>query len=189
MKEYSGAQILIDSLICEGVEVVFGYPGGVLLGIFDVLFDSELRFVLTRGNVYLLAGCSVLASLLILLMGTLLTYWTSSLTCPRTSQWLDPLLGQVLGTTMSSPPSPLSSPWMSPRTSPRMPLRRRCATIPSGRFLRSTPTWRRTSWWCTTGTASTSCCAALGERRKRSSGPSRQRRKSSNRNNAFCMND
>ena len=30
---------------------------------------QPLRFVLTRGNVYLLAGCSVLASLLILLMG------------------------------------------------------------------------------------------------------------------------
>jgi hypothetical protein len=30
---------------------------------------KPLRFVLTRGNVMLLAGCSVLASLLILLMG------------------------------------------------------------------------------------------------------------------------
>jgi len=48
MAEKSGAQILIDSLVREGVEVVFGYPGGVLLGIFDVLFDSEINFVLTR---------------------------------------------------------------------------------------------------------------------------------------------
>lgn len=48
MSQMSGAEILIDSLLSEKVEVVFGYPGGVLLGIFDVLFDSELRFVLTR---------------------------------------------------------------------------------------------------------------------------------------------
>ncbi|MFO8057758.1 MAG: biosynthetic-type acetolactate synthase large subunit [bacterium] len=48
MSEKTGAQILVDSLLNEGVELIFGYPGGVLLGIFDVLFDRELRFVLTR---------------------------------------------------------------------------------------------------------------------------------------------
>ncbi len=48
MSEKTGAQILVDSLISEGVEVIFGYPGGVLLGIFDVLFDTDIRFVLTR---------------------------------------------------------------------------------------------------------------------------------------------
>jgi len=48
MKEKKGAEVLVNTLIDEGVEVVFGYPGGVLLGIFDVLFDSDIRFVLTR---------------------------------------------------------------------------------------------------------------------------------------------
>jgi len=45
----TGAQIVIDALIQEEVEVVFGYPGGVVIPIFDVLYDTkELKFVLTR---------------------------------------------------------------------------------------------------------------------------------------------
>lgn len=44
----SGAKILIESLLKEGVEVMFGYPGGVVLPIFDVLYDTPLRFILTR---------------------------------------------------------------------------------------------------------------------------------------------
>ena len=48
MSEYSGAEILVEQLKREGVEVIFGYPGGVLLGIFDVLYDADIDFVLTR---------------------------------------------------------------------------------------------------------------------------------------------
>lgn len=49
MLKITGAQIIIDALIKEGVEVVFGYPGGVVIPIFDVLYDTkELKFVLTR---------------------------------------------------------------------------------------------------------------------------------------------
>ena len=44
----SGAKILIESLKKEGVEVMFGYPGGVLLPVFDVLYDAPIRFILTR---------------------------------------------------------------------------------------------------------------------------------------------
>jgi len=45
----SGAQILIECLRCEGVKVVFGYPGGVNLPIFDVLYDEkEIEFILCR---------------------------------------------------------------------------------------------------------------------------------------------
>lgn len=44
----TGAQILIESLLKENVEVMFGYPGGVVLPIFDCLYDSKLRFILTR---------------------------------------------------------------------------------------------------------------------------------------------
>jgi acetolactate synthase-1/2/3 large subunit len=44
----TGAQILIESLKREGVEVIFGYPGGAVLPLFDKLYDSPLRFILTR---------------------------------------------------------------------------------------------------------------------------------------------
>jgi len=44
----TGAQILIESLKKEKVEVMFGYPGGVVLPIFDVLYDAPIRFILTR---------------------------------------------------------------------------------------------------------------------------------------------
>ena len=43
-----GANILIESLIRENVEVMFGYPGGSVLPIFDVLYDSPIKFILTR---------------------------------------------------------------------------------------------------------------------------------------------
>jgi len=43
-----GANILIESLIKEGVEIIFGYPGGVVLPIFDVLYDKPIKFILTR---------------------------------------------------------------------------------------------------------------------------------------------
>ena len=44
----SGARILIESLVREGTEVVFGYPGGVTLPIYDVLYDHPLKHVLVR---------------------------------------------------------------------------------------------------------------------------------------------
>lgn len=45
----TGAQIIIDALIQENVEVLFGYPGGVVIPIFDVLYDTkEIKFILTR---------------------------------------------------------------------------------------------------------------------------------------------
>ena len=48
MSLMSGAQILLESLTQEGVEVVFGYPGGVTLPIYDVLYDHPLKHVLMR---------------------------------------------------------------------------------------------------------------------------------------------
>ncbi|MDR2734112.1 MAG: biosynthetic-type acetolactate synthase large subunit [Spirochaetota bacterium] len=45
----NGAQILIECLRREGVEVVFGYPGGRMISILDALYDvPEIRLVLTR---------------------------------------------------------------------------------------------------------------------------------------------
>ncbi|MGD9015537.1 MAG: biosynthetic-type acetolactate synthase large subunit, partial [Candidatus Omnitrophota bacterium] len=43
-----GAQILLESLKREGVQVMFGYPGGSVLPIFDQLYDSPIKFILTR---------------------------------------------------------------------------------------------------------------------------------------------
>ena len=49
MKKITGAEILLESLKKEKVEIMFGYPGGVLLPFFDKLYDSkEPRFILTR---------------------------------------------------------------------------------------------------------------------------------------------
>src|SRR5512133_1614998 len=45
----TGAQALVKSLVAEGVDVVFGYPGGVVLPLFDALYDAEgIRTILTR---------------------------------------------------------------------------------------------------------------------------------------------
>ncbi len=43
-----GAQILVESLLKENVEVLFGYPGGAVLPIFDFIYDAPLKFILTR---------------------------------------------------------------------------------------------------------------------------------------------
>ena len=48
-KERSGASILVESLVRQGVEYVFGYPGGAVLPIYDALFaDSRIRHILVR---------------------------------------------------------------------------------------------------------------------------------------------
>ena len=46
--ERTGAQLLIESLQDVGIEVLFGIPGGVVIPIFDVLYDSDLKMVLMR---------------------------------------------------------------------------------------------------------------------------------------------
>jgi len=44
----TGAQALIKSLEMEGVEVVFGLPGGCILPAYDPLLDSAIRHILVR---------------------------------------------------------------------------------------------------------------------------------------------
>src|ERR1700719_3180225 len=44
----SGAKIVLECLQREKVEVIFGYPGGVTLPLYDALFDSPIRHVLVR---------------------------------------------------------------------------------------------------------------------------------------------
>ena len=44
----TGAKILVESLQREGVETIFGYPGGQILPVYDELYDSSLRHILVR---------------------------------------------------------------------------------------------------------------------------------------------
>jgi acetolactate synthase-1/2/3 large subunit len=47
--EKSGADILIDTLIEQGVDTVFGYPGGAVLPIYDALFQNKkIKHILVR---------------------------------------------------------------------------------------------------------------------------------------------
>ncbi len=49
-KKMSGSQILIESMIKEGVDTIFGYPGGAIMPAFDALYDyrTRLNHILTR---------------------------------------------------------------------------------------------------------------------------------------------
>ena len=47
--EMTGAEILLKALIDQGVDLIFGYPGGAVLPIYDAIFkQNELRHVLVR---------------------------------------------------------------------------------------------------------------------------------------------
>jgi acetolactate synthase I/II/III large subunit len=44
----SGARMLLECLVREGVDCMFGYPGGVTLPFYDVLYEHHIRHVLVR---------------------------------------------------------------------------------------------------------------------------------------------
>ena len=44
----SGAQIIVDTLIEQGVDTMFGYTGGVVLPLFDRLYDAPINFIVPR---------------------------------------------------------------------------------------------------------------------------------------------
>jgi acetolactate synthase I/II/III large subunit len=46
--ELTGAQALIKSLEMQGVEVMFGLPGGAILPVYDPIIDSSIRHILVR---------------------------------------------------------------------------------------------------------------------------------------------
>jgi acetolactate synthase-1/2/3 large subunit len=46
--QLTGAQALIKSLEMEGVEVMFGLPGGAILPVYDPIIDSPIRHILVR---------------------------------------------------------------------------------------------------------------------------------------------
>ena len=49
-QEFSGAEILLKSLLNEGVDVLFGYPGGAIINVYDKLYDyrNKLNHILVR---------------------------------------------------------------------------------------------------------------------------------------------
>ncbi|HUS75296.1 MAG TPA: acetolactate synthase large subunit [Methanothrix sp.] len=47
-KKMTGAQAVLESLKREGVDVVFGLPGGVLLPLYDAIYQSDIRHILVR---------------------------------------------------------------------------------------------------------------------------------------------
>lgn len=50
LKNISGAQAVLKSLVAENVEIVFGYPGGAIMPIYDALFDYKeiINHILVR---------------------------------------------------------------------------------------------------------------------------------------------
>ncbi|SMO50979.1 acetolactate synthase, large subunit [Saccharicrinis carchari] len=46
----SGSEAVLRSLLCEGVDLIFGYPGGAIMPVYDALYDyqDKLHHVLTR---------------------------------------------------------------------------------------------------------------------------------------------
>ncbi|MBL8292223.1 MAG: biosynthetic-type acetolactate synthase large subunit [Bryobacterales bacterium] len=44
----SGAKMLLECLVRENVECIFGYPGGVTLPLYDAMYDHPIRHVLVR---------------------------------------------------------------------------------------------------------------------------------------------
>lgn len=48
MKKKRGADIVVDVLVAEGVDTVFGLPGGAIMEVYDALFDAPFKNILTR---------------------------------------------------------------------------------------------------------------------------------------------
>jgi acetolactate synthase-1/2/3 large subunit len=44
----TGAEIVIETLKLKGVDLIFGFPGGAIMPIYDVLYSSSIRHILTR---------------------------------------------------------------------------------------------------------------------------------------------
>jgi pyruvate/2-oxoacid:ferredoxin oxidoreductase alpha subunit len=46
----NGSHAVVQSLLNEGVDLIFGYPGGAIMPVYDALYDYEdsLRHILTR---------------------------------------------------------------------------------------------------------------------------------------------
>ena len=67
-KELTGSEALLEALVIEGVDTIFGYPGGAIMPIYDALFDygDKLNHILVRheqGGIH--AGLHLIPSLLL----------------------------------------------------------------------------------------------------------------------------
>ena len=48
-EQMTGSQMVIKALLDQGIDVIFGYPGGAVLPIYDALFQqNQLRHILVR---------------------------------------------------------------------------------------------------------------------------------------------
>jgi acetolactate synthase-1/2/3 large subunit len=49
-QQMNGAQAVVHSLLAEGVDLIFGYPGGAIMPVYDALYDyeKELNHILVR---------------------------------------------------------------------------------------------------------------------------------------------
>jgi len=59
--ELTGAEILVESLVKENVEYMFGYPGGAVIPIFHQLYNAPFKFILSRheqGSIHAADGYS-----------------------------------------------------------------------------------------------------------------------------------
>lgn len=50
MKKLTGSQAVMESLLAEGVDIIFGYPGGAIMPVYDALYDykEKIRHILVR---------------------------------------------------------------------------------------------------------------------------------------------
>src|SRR6187551_2145325 len=48
--EISGSQAVLDAFVAEGVDTIFGYPGGAIMPIYDALYDyhDRIKHILVR---------------------------------------------------------------------------------------------------------------------------------------------
>src|SRR6201992_4272235 len=48
-QDWTGSEVLLKALVEQGVDVIFGYPGGAVLPIYDALFQQDrVRHILVR---------------------------------------------------------------------------------------------------------------------------------------------
>ncbi|NLA77079.1 MAG: hypothetical protein GX851_04515, partial [Clostridiales bacterium] len=49
MPQLKGAQIVLEALLAQGVDTVFGYPGGTVLELYDALYfrSDKIRHIIT----------------------------------------------------------------------------------------------------------------------------------------------
>ena len=49
-KQLTGSQAVLEAFIAEGVDTIFGYPGGAIMPIYDALYDyqEKLKHILVR---------------------------------------------------------------------------------------------------------------------------------------------